>query len=376
MTDEKSPIIDFYPSEFELDMNGKKMEWEAVVKIPFIDESKLLPAMRTVEHLLTEDEQQRNSFGVTLKFSYSPNVDEVYLSSMPGVFPDIPHCRCVINIYELPTIEGLEIIVGLCEGVKIGPAALAGFPSLKTLKHSGSLQFHGVNVFMQDSRNESMVLRLENEYAGGKVELAKQKLGKRCFVGMASILLSEVFFTVTNVFIGYPFLQEAKVTAISDELFKYMLSDDGQILLVPHGHYEVDAWRKKAERMESNYSKRMGILTGPVEVVVHTSILKGLKRTDEGAMIKEYAVIAGIETDYAAQTVVDEVVSEDQRFLEKAAVPIEEEFPGGTRAFFLGEFNYGRPLEVIRHENNKVDVWIYTMVRDYISVVTGSTNSG
>jgi 5'-3' exonuclease len=41
-----SPIIDFYPSEFELDMNGKKQEWEAVVKIPFIDENRLLQAMK------------------------------------------------------------------------------------------------------------------------------------------------------------------------------------------------------------------------------------------------------------------------------------------------------------------------------------------
>lgn len=169
-------------------------------------------------------------------------------------------------------------------------------------------------------------------------------------------------------------MQEAKVTAISDELFKYMLSDVGQVLPVPHSPYEADAWRKKAERMENYYSKRMGILIGPVEVVIHTAILKGLKRTDEGAMIKEYAVIAGVETDYAAQTVVDDVISEDQRFLEKPTVPIGEEFPDGTRAFFLGEFNYGRPLEVIRHEGNKVDVWIYTMVRYVISRCSGGAN--
>jgi 5'-3' exoribonuclease 1 len=45
MNDINSPILDFYPLEFEQDLNGKKQEWEAVVKIPFIDEERLLKAM-------------------------------------------------------------------------------------------------------------------------------------------------------------------------------------------------------------------------------------------------------------------------------------------------------------------------------------------
>jgi 5'-3' exoribonuclease 1 len=40
-----SPIKDFYPDTFELDMNGKKQEWEAIVKIPFIEQRRLLTSM-------------------------------------------------------------------------------------------------------------------------------------------------------------------------------------------------------------------------------------------------------------------------------------------------------------------------------------------
>lgn len=344
MTNPKSPIIDFYPRDFELDMNGKKMEWEAVVKIPFIDEKRLLDAMAPKDKLLSPEEAQRNEFGVTLKFTHAPNLDFVYPSSLIGVFPDIPHCHCVENIFDLPTIEGLEYHVGLMNGVKLGNSALAGFPSLATLPYNAALGFHGVNVFQQDSRNESMVVTLSDAEAKSKVESAKLKLGKR-------------------IYVGYPFLQEAKVVKVTDELFSYSLPEDGSehILSVPHSPFDISDFRKKADRIENIYSKRLGVIIGPVESLVHVEMLKGLRKTDTGATVKEYAHIPGMEVEYASQVIVDEVFSEDQRFLEKAAVSIEEEFPEGSRAFFLGEFNYGRPLEITSHRDNKADIWLSTV---------------
>ena len=341
MVNPHSPIIDFYPRDFQLDMNGKKMEWEAVVKIPFIDEKRLLAAMALKDHLLTEAERARNDFGVSLKFSYSPDMDFTYPSSMVGVFPDLPHCHCIVNVFELPTIEGLKIHHGLMPGVKLGSAALAGFPSLQTLPYVGSLGSHGVNVFQQDSRNESMLITLTGAEAKSKVTAARQKLGSK-------------------VHVGYPFLQEALVVRVSDELFNHILpeSGPGDVVSIPHSPQEIDAWRKKANRIGNNYSKRLGFLIGPVESLVHVDMLKGLRKTDDGATVKDFAQIPGMEVDYASQTVVDEVLSEDQRFLEEVAKPIEVEFPEGTRAFFLGEFNYGRPLEVVRHYEKKAEVWV------------------
>ena len=346
MTNPNSPIIDFYPRDFELDMNGKKQDWEAIVKIPFIEEKRLLDAMATKESALSDDEKQRNSFGVSLKFGWSKDVDFVYPSSLPGYFPDLEHCHCIENIFDLPTMEGLEYHVGLMPGALLGAKALAGFPSLKTLPFTARLDFHQVNVFQQDSKNESMVVELTDAASRAGLDIAKQKLGK-------------------PIFVGFPFLQEAKAVKVSDELFDYVLAEDGsgRVDQFPHDPKGIENFKRKANSIEARYSKKLGMVIDEVQAIVHVDMLKGLQKLDDGSTIKEYGEIKGTETEYAPQVLVDEVYSHDQRFIEKAAVPIEEEFPLGSKAFFLGEVAYGRPLEVTGHEKGKINVWVSLLAK-------------
>src|SRR5258708_39614191 len=63
MVDPGSPILDFYPSTFEIDMNGKKMAWQGVALLPFINEKRLLEAMAIEYPNLKEDEKRRNRWG-------------------------------------------------------------------------------------------------------------------------------------------------------------------------------------------------------------------------------------------------------------------------------------------------------------------------
>ncbi|KAK5174920.1 5'-3' exoribonuclease 2 [Saxophila tyrrhenica] len=63
MTEDDSPIKEFYPEEFEVDLNGKKFAWQGVALLPFIDEKRLLDAMATKYPLLSDDENRRNAFG-------------------------------------------------------------------------------------------------------------------------------------------------------------------------------------------------------------------------------------------------------------------------------------------------------------------------
>lgn len=63
MSDSKSSIIDFYPTNFRLDVNGAAYAWMGVNLLPFIDQDRLFKAMKAADKdqkKLTVQERQRN----------------------------------------------------------------------------------------------------------------------------------------------------------------------------------------------------------------------------------------------------------------------------------------------------------------------------
>jgi hypothetical protein len=91
LNDPASPIIHFYPETFDLDYNGKKNSWEAVVKVPFIDQNLLVKAYSMVdESRLTKEERDRNTIrDYNLLYQYSKTTVYAFKSTLPKVFPDI-----------------------------------------------------------------------------------------------------------------------------------------------------------------------------------------------------------------------------------------------------------------------------------------------
>ena len=107
-----------------------------------------------------------------------------------------------------------------------------------------------------------MVIHVKNPHEDKKTqEVAEEMIGQR-------------------VFIGWPFLQEGKVTAVSDSLFKYEKMEvisgaPEKVIQNPHPPYGVGLWKSKTEKIETYYSKRCGVITDTINVLVHIVPLKG-----------------------------------------------------------------------------------------------------
>jgi 5'-3' exoribonuclease 1 len=71
MTDPSSPLFEYCPDDFPVDMNGKKNEWEGVVLIPFIEESIILEETAKIPaDQLTQEERERDVLGPALSFRF------------------------------------------------------------------------------------------------------------------------------------------------------------------------------------------------------------------------------------------------------------------------------------------------------------------
>ena len=53
-----SPIIDFYPEDFKIDLNGKKFAWQGVALLPFVEEKRLFKALEPYYEVLTAAESK------------------------------------------------------------------------------------------------------------------------------------------------------------------------------------------------------------------------------------------------------------------------------------------------------------------------------
>lgn len=137
MLNPNSELIDFYPANFETDMNGKKQDWEALVLIPFIDETRLLTAMAKCEPRLLDGERNRNSHGPMSVYTH--NAEDT--GPVEGILklPGLPHsyCDCKSVPHSAIHVARNKMVFGPPKGALVD-VHFPGFPTMKFLDYSVS----------------------------------------------------------------------------------------------------------------------------------------------------------------------------------------------------------------------------------------------
>uniref|UniRef100_A0A8C5SE29 5'-3' exoribonuclease 1 n=1 Tax=Laticauda laticaudata TaxID=8630 RepID=A0A8C5SE29_LATLA len=270
MTSDESPIIEYYPTEFKTDLNGKQQEWEAVVLIPFIDEKLLLEAMAPCNKLLKAEEKQRNRHSECLMYSYDRDTEFRYLSPWPEKFLFIEKChtRC-----EAVSMDAWHVDIADNKITQLDTEKLyfCGFPTLKHINHKFGLKKSGVQVFQQSSHGENMLLEIIAAEDSEEFDIEK----------VASMILGK------SVFVNWPHLEEARAVAVSDGDTKFYLEErPGTQKLyrgnaVPPtkvtfvGEKENNVWIKEIQGISEHYQRRKGVIINETSIIVYAQLLTG-----------------------------------------------------------------------------------------------------
>lgn len=103
--DPSSPIVDFYPDHFSIDMNNKKNPWEGVNLIPFTDESRMRKAIAQYgcDRKLSNEERRRNAFRPSRLYCYSEKAKgTVYFPFKTTLFDKIEPNHCISYEFKIP----------------------------------------------------------------------------------------------------------------------------------------------------------------------------------------------------------------------------------------------------------------------------------
>lgn len=339
MTSEHSPIIEYYPVDFKMDLNGKQQEWEAVVLIPFIDEKCLLAAMEPYTNKLTKEEKARNRHTECTVYTYDKEIDYKYTSTLPQLFPDIVHCH--VRKALIPLDAWQVPLDHVSRSVDRSTLYFCGFPTLQHIKHKFYKKKNGVVVFQQSSRGENMMLEILPSQEGETVcdDVAAQVLGK-------------------SVFVSWPHLEEARIIAVSDGETKFSLEEPPGVQRVYNrastppptrvtglSDKEEKDWVKDVQGITEHFFRRKGIVINETEVVLYGQLLTGRKYVPKANGVVELEKQWAKQVlPFAYQTVVKDIKA---FYLTLTCFKsFDELFPPATTVFMVGNPYYGAMGEV------------------------------
>ena len=161
MTSPASPLIEFYPKDFKVDMNGKRNPWEGVNLLPFIDTHRVpRPPSATAPRGSSPGSRSGATRGERSTPSSARASEDTLRSTNADFLPDVPLCRSTQRVLTRhgDTIVSAPFRPMILEGCRM---PYPGFPSLGVLPVCGAaVEGLKLNCFGSESRYETMALRL------------------------------------------------------------------------------------------------------------------------------------------------------------------------------------------------------------------------
>lgn len=332
MSNSASPLIMYYPLDFEVDMDGKKNPWEAVVLLSFIDADRLLQAEKEYcpKSQLKESEIRRNSFSDLTRYRYDTNFNITVPACNPSAgFTEIRNCQCSITTIVRDLSPSLPFLPCLVPGTTV---PIAGFPSLGVIPILNVvIEPVKINVFGMESRYKSLLMTLTPRDFDPNVIDSSLLLGR-------------------SVYVNYPQMHEAKVVEVSTEKSTFKL-DKGTIKEIKHDQFMKQEWRKSAAEDEVNHRKGFkipgtgGLNIGPVQIRLGVNVLQGMERDfTTGARRKVYGSTVYY---YPIQIAVWSAPVIDSRFVEADELTVEELLPYGCDVIVIRGDNIGSLGKVV-----------------------------
>mmetsp|Transcript_6947 Transcript_6947/g.15735 ORF Transcript_6947/g.15735 Transcript_6947/m.15735 type:complete len:1274 (+) Transcript_6947:620-4441(+) len=313
MTAPDSPIIQFYPTSFEVDMNGKKNPWEGVNLLPFIEINLLLDTIKKFasDDKLTDPERHRNRLGEIFCYTFDLTATDTVEAPHKGIgLTDIVKCNSQVTILPQYDAEGISFKPELIAGTQI---PYPGFPSLNVLPiTSAELAPIGVRCFGFPSKYPTMILNLHQMPEMPPVETLADNLLNR------------------SLFINWPMMHEGKVTAISDDTTEVYLFK-GKKKVKKWNKIEKDQWARESDEMVQNYLGGInvpgsgGIQIQEVKIRLRLLPLQGMKTNASNGSSKKY--FGKEEAEVPLQLVLWQAPAPDPRFEERGPMTLHERFP-------------------------------------------------
>jgi 5'-3' exoribonuclease 1 len=377
-----SPIVDFYPVSFDVDMNGKRNSWEGIALIPFIDENRLLGAVNTIDKVqLTRWERLRNvRIGDEFIYEWDESVQSNYPSPLPSL-PDIKQCNSKVSVWRLPKIalnpdqtdsllsaaedsaafaaatavvqhkttdtlldlaDKDPAVVELEEKTAFSSQSLAngtflpelprgvvipavGYPFLHAISGvEPRLQRVGVNIFGSESRKDSLILSIPSENNRTETEkAAKLLIDQRCWA-------------------EWPYLRECIVLSVYDKQEKFTSQGRKLLSKAESDNFIRDQQFLKAQQLSS----RAVELSGALNILVSVRLFDRMERRSDGAIKKSFS---DAETVIPFSLIVQNNAREDPRWQEIAPPTIETAFPLNSTVIYIGPQHYGSFATISGH---------------------------